>query len=281
MDTLIRWARSATGIRKKTREEVCGENALPPQVRECVAVHDRGMASPFIAVAPITDPSNPAFREAGHVDGSAEMCVAALDLDAGTCIGCYPGSGKQWSEDGRPAGAFADGYCIELRDKRGFLIPNPEDPNPLFRSNDFRTNVDVPTGPQGRAANMRYLEIWQAGLPYAIFFTSAIVQKGEELLWDYGSGYWSDDELTRFRLSSLDEQASGWEQFQEDFATSTAVRRVQSLLSSEVAKVLVGGAVWAWLMATEQETLAAVWICIGALAYGVMLVRKRANPLNL
>ena len=125
------------------------------------------------------------------------------------------------------------------------------------------------------------MEIWQAGLPYAIFFTSASVQKGEELLWDYGSGYWSDDELTRFRLSSLDEQASGWEQFQEDFATSTAVRRVQSLLSSEVAKVLVGGAVWAWLMATEQEALAAVWICIGALAYGVMLVRKRANPLNL
>ena len=27
----------------------------------------------------------------------------------------------------------------------------------------------------------------------------------------------------------------------------------------------------------EQETLAAVWICIGALAYGVMLVWKRAD----
>ena len=276
MSLVLEWARSATRL-VRTREQACSDNALPPQVKDCIAVHDRGALSPFIAVEPVTDASNPAYREAGHVHGSAEMCVAAQDLDAGTCVGCFPGSGKQWDARAAPATAFEHGYSIELRDKRGFLIPSPEDPNPLFRTNDFRTNVDVPTGPQGRAANMRFLEIWQAGLPYAIFFTCSSVQKGEELLLNYGTEYWSNPAMTKIRLSSPDDQAEGWERFEEELETSSAVLRVKSLLSSEVAKVVTGGTVWAWLMATEQETLAAVWISIGALAYGVMLVWKRAD----
>lgn len=274
--------RRVLGIKQTTREQQCQAKGLPLQVKNCIAGFDDGLPSPYLAVAPISDPANPAYRPESHANGRAEMCMATQDLDAGTCVGCYPGSGKQWnSSTPAPTGSFEDGYSIQLRDDRGFLIPKREDPNPLFRSNDFRTNVADPKGPQGRAPNMRYLEVWHASRPYAIFFTSRIVIKDEELIWDYGDGYWSNSQLTKFRLCPREEQDTRWDEFEGELAASLAMTRVQSLMATEISKVAVGGIIWTWLMTTGQEKLAAVWICIGASVYVATLVRKRGNPLNL
>ncbi len=276
MNGAIAAIRRATGT-LKTREQVCNEFELPPAVKECIRRHDREQLSPYVSVAAISDPTNPAFRAKGHADGHAEMCVATVDLDAGTCLGCYPGSGRQWTKGNRPSGAFEDGYCIMLRDQRGLITPSHADPNPLSRSNDYRTNIDDPRGPQGREPNTKYVEIWHSGLPYAIFFTTCDTQEGQEILWDYGADYWSDAQVRKFRCLPLQEQTSTWDEFMDDFAIATMIRRSQLLICSEATRVVVGGIIWASLMATKQETLAAMWISACALIYGIALLRKHNN----
>lgn len=236
--------------------------------------------SPHIRVAPITDPTNPAYRAKGHVDGRAEMCVTRNDLAIGTCVGCYPGSGRQWLKEKTAEGtfdAFEDGYCITLRDQRGYITPTQADPNPLSRCNDFRTNIVDPEGPQGRVANVNFVEIWQYGLPYAVFFTLCDTKKGEELLWDYGAGYWADAGMRKFRCLPLQEQVNGWNNFMDDFAATIVAQEMNAMMCSEAARVMIGGIVWVFLMMTKRETLAAVWISAGALAYGIVLVRKHSN----
>ena len=200
----------ATG-KSKTREQLCSEADLPTAVRECICRHDKKEASPHIATTPISDPANPAYRANGHVNGRAEMCVATHDLDEGTCLGCYPGSGRQWQrQSNSPSDAYEDGYCITLRDKRGFVTPDQADQNPLSRSNDYRTNVDDPRGPQGRKPNAAYAEFWQGGLPYIVFYTTGFVRKGEEILWDYGYQYWDDADMRKFRSLPLQMQANAF-----------------------------------------------------------------------
>lgn len=274
MQGAIAALRRATGT-DKTREQICNGFELPPAVRECISRYDREVLSPYIAVAAITDPTNPAYRADGHVDGRAEMCVATRDLDEGTCLGCYPGSGRQWRKEARPTGAFEDGYCIQLRDKRGLITPNHADPNPLSRCNDYRTNIGDPRGFQGRKPNTNYVEIWLSSLPYAVFFTTRDTQKGEEILWDYGPDYWSDAQVRNFRCLPLQEQANTWNEFMDDYAVGSMIHQLQLLMCSEAIRVTLAGVIWASLMATKQETLAALWISACALLYGIALVRKR------
>ena len=280
MDCVVRAIRWSTG-KLKTREQLCGEVELPPAVRECIAQHDRNEASPHIAVAPITDPTNPAYRANGHVNGRAEMCVARHDLDEGACLGCYPGSGRQWQmQIESPADPFADGYCITLRDNRGFITPCRADQNPLSRSNDYRTNVDDPTGPQGRKPNAAYAEIWHGGLPYIVFFTTRATQTGEEITWDYGQRYWGDAEIRRFRSLPLHEQVDKWDEFMDGFEVTKMTEQALMVMRSETLRVAVAGIIWATLMATKQETLAALLASICALFYGVVLARKHRKRLS-
>lgn len=281
MDRVVRATRWATG-KPKTREQMCGEVELPVAVRECIAQHDGKEPSPHIAVAPITDPTNPAYRANGHVNGRAEMCVAKHDLDEGACLGCYPGSGRQWQRqiESPAADPFSDGYCIMLRDNRGFITPGQADQNPLSRSNDYRTNIDDPTGPQDRKPNGAYAEIWQGGLPYIVFFTTRATRKGEEITWDYGQGYWGDAEMRRFRSLPLHEQADKWDEFMDGFEVTKMTEHVRTVVFSETLRVLVAGIIWATLMATKQETLAALLVSVCALFYGVVLARKHRDRLS-
>lgn len=280
MDGVVTALRRATG-NHKTREQVCNDYELPEAVMECIRNHDSDEPSPHIACMPISNPTNPAYRAEGHVDGRAEMCVARRDLDVGTCVGCHPGSGKQWCS--RPAvenafDAFEDGYCIALRDERGYIVPSQADPNPLSRCNDYRTNIVDPKGPQGREPNLTYVEVWQSGLPYAVFFTLRATKKGEELLWDYGDGYWANADMRNFRNLPLHEQATGWNKFMEDFTTTMIVQEAQSVMCSEAARVIAGGVVWASLMMmTNHEALAAAWISVCAVLYGIVLAHKHTN----
>jgi hypothetical protein len=273
--TTIRWA---TG-KLKTREQMCSEADLPPAVRQCICRHDKKEVSPHIAAAPITDPTNPAYRANGHVNGRAEMCVAIHDLDEGTCLGCYPGSGRQW-QNKTLSDAYEDGYCITLRDKRGFVIPGQADQNPLSRSNDYRTNVEDPKGPQDRKPNAAYAEFWQGGLPYIVFYTTRAVQTGEEILWDYGYQYWSDADMRKFRSLPLQEQAKTFHEFMDEVAANQIVRHVKALILSEASRVVLAGAIWMSLMAVKQEALAAMWVSACALLYGMVLVRKHRNRAN-
>ena len=149
-------ARRRQAAREDADKEKWRERALPEAVDRCIATHQAGKPSPvrtqapptsirspgmflrdclrlqFVAIAPITDPSNPAYQAAGHSGGKAEMCVAALDLEAHTCLGCYPGSGQP--PVAVPEGAFEDAYAFHLSGgKGGYLIPARDGMNPLNR----------------------------------------------------------------------------------------------------------------------------------------------------
>ena len=283
MERIVMAFQWATG-KSKTREQMCSEADLPPAVVECISRHDRKEASPHVAVAPITDPTNPAYRANGHVNGRAEMCVATHDLDEGTCLGCYPGSGKQWQRRSKsPSDAYEDGYCITLRDKRGFVTPCRADRNPLSRSNDYRTDIDDPKGPQDREPNAAYAEFWQDGLPYIVFYTTRATQKGEEILWDYGYQYWNDADMRKFRSLPLQEQANTFDDFMDGVTANQMTRQVQALIFSETSRVVLAGTIWMSLMAMKQDVLAATWVSACAILYGIVLARKhrkRANALR-
>ena len=165
----------------RTREEVCGELELPEQVESCIADYRAGVPATLVRSARITDRANPAYR----ADGSARMCVAACGLEARQCLGCFPGSGEQSQR--RPTGVFEEAYAYRLEGGRGWLVPRQRDRgNPFCSSNDFRTDLARPAGPQGRESNMHGVEIWKDGGAYLVFYTLRAVAEGHELLWDYG-----------------------------------------------------------------------------------------------
>lgn len=205
------------------------------------------------------------------------MCVAKRDMDEGTCIGCYPGSGTQWTSNPRPSSAFEDAYSIMLQDNRGQITPRQDDLNPLSRANDYRTNIADPDGPQGRSPNSKFVEIWHSGLPYAVFFTVSDVKKGEEMLWDYGASYWSDVQLRNFRCLPLQEQANTFQEAMDSISLSLKIEQLQSFICSESTRVMVAGVIWVSLMAMKQEMLAATWISGCALVYVIVLMRKHST----
>eukprot|EP01045_Picozoa_sp_COSAG04_P023001 COSAG04_NODE_2673_length_3755_cov_2.892505_4_plen_239_part_00 len=166
------WAMFRLGP-SRTREEVCGELQLPEQVESCIADHRAGVPTTLVRSARITDRANPAYR----ADGSARMCVAACGLEARQCLGCFPGSGQQSQR--RPTGVFEEAYAYRLEGGRGWLVPRQRDRgNPFCSSNDFRTNLARPAGPQGRESNMHGVEIWKDGGAYLVFYTLRHVAEG-------------------------------------------------------------------------------------------------------
>jgi len=251
----------------KTREELCAERELPQQVLRCIeahmAAHD---ASPFVASVPITDSTNPAFRE----DGSARMCAAARDLKEGSCIACFPGSGHQSQR--LPAGAYEDAYSFDLEGDDGWrLIPTKENDNALSSLNDFRTNIDNPAGPQDRSPMVKGAEIWLDGGAFLVFYTLCDVKKGEELLWDYGADYWADKDGMEFRSQDLATQEKNWEAFLE----MKNMKDFRALLFGEVGSLACIGSVWKGLMVFGHPESAAAFLCVGAMSYVRLLLKKR------
>lgn len=253
----------------KTREELCAERELPQQVLRCIEAHRADHdSSPYIASVPITDSTNPAFRD----DGSGKMCTAAKDLTEGCCVACFPGSGDQSQR--QPDGAYEDAYSFDLEGDGGWrLIPTKHNNNALSALNDFRTNIDNPTGPQGRSPMVKGAEIWLDGGAYLVFYALCDAKKGEELLWDYGEDYWGDKDGVEFRCQDLATQEKNWKSFNE----TKNMKDFRKVIFVEVGGLVCFGAVWAGLVVYEQPESAAAFMCLGALSYARMLQKKKKS----
>lgn len=263
MPTFSLTARVAT---RGTREEL--ERELPAGVLQCIDAHQADHStSRFITSASITDSTNPAFRE----DGSGRMCVAAQDLEEGCFIACFPGSGQQTMRE--PSSAYEEGYCFELAQGAGRLIPTKENNNALSSLNDFRTNIDCPSGPQARTRSVDCSEVWVDGKAFLVFFTLHPISQGEELLWDYGDDYWSDRDGTAFRSQDLATQEKNWTRFRQE----KNWKDFKLFAAAQVLGVACLGCVWLRLMVTDQPQLAAAWLCIGVVVYAKFLVERMQN----
>ena len=89
---------------------------LPQQLLDCIEAARAGyQPSGLLAVAEITDKTNPAYR----TKGAGEMCVATRDIPSGTCLGCFRGTISSLELEG----AYEDSFAVELRDGK-WLIPS-------------------------------------------------------------------------------------------------------------------------------------------------------------
>ena len=172
-----------------------------------------------------------------------------------------------------PSSAYEEGYCYELAEGAGRLIPTKENNNALSSLNDFRTDVGSPDGPQGRVRSVDCSEIWMDGKAYLVFFTLQSVSQGQELLWDYGHEYWSDRQGTAFRSQDLATQEKHWASYRQE----KNLRDFKHVATVQIAGVMCLAFVWLGLLAADQPHLAATTLCIGTAIYIKFLVERSQN----
>jgi hypothetical protein len=260
--------RARAWTRQEQEQEQLTEGTGWHGVLQCIDAHKaHHSTSRFITSKTITDTANPAFRQ----DGSAKMCVATQDLKEGCYIACFPGSGDQTTRE--PRSAYEEGYCFELEGGQGRLIPTKENDNALSSLNDFRTNVNRPSGPQDRACSVDCSEIWIDGKAYLVFFTLRPIAEGEELLWDYGVDYWQDQDGVSFRCQDLASQEKTWTTYREQ----KNLKDFKHVATIQVLFVVSLGSVWLGLLALDQPQLAAVFLCVGTAFFAKFLVERSQN----
>ena len=145
--------------------------------------------------------------------------------------------------------------------------------NPLSRANDFRTNLDDPTGPQDRAPNVKCSEVTRHGKPYFVFYTIDYVAPGKEILWDYGSSYWLARKQ-RIEGTVGDITASNQTAQIEAYEAEENDKIFYHNTMSEAVLVAGGMSVWGGCMWMDQQAAGALVMCLVAAAYYTLVASK-------
>jgi hypothetical protein len=87
---------------------------ITPDIERVIRAHLAGRPSTLTKVATIGNQENPAFRGTGH----AEMCLAAVGLARGECVGCFPGEIRGTE----PFGSYEDSFAI-MTSNGEWLVP--------------------------------------------------------------------------------------------------------------------------------------------------------------
>lgn len=132
---------------------------------------------PHLTISKITDPS--------HILASSPTpqygLFATQDIPPEMHLGTFAGKirlfPKGWSTPERCDYAL----CMEIGPFQ-YHIDGKEYANEMVIMNDYRNIAPSP--------NVKAITIIHRGSFHPMFLTSKLIQKGQELLWDYGANYW-------------------------------------------------------------------------------------------
>jgi hypothetical protein len=203
----------------------------------------------FVKVARIDpDSMNPvavAAKEAGFTE-PVYAAIARLDIPGGTCLGEY--SGQVITDDSNDPRLKATQSTRQTANwqyagKAGLvqtlLVVCDRAKNELAYCNDYRTDVnnfkakEKQTRP-GPNIEVCEVELPEDGLPRLLYVTDRSIQKGEEILVDYGERFW-EQYLENVSLEQQSKVRDEREQALRDEAQAAAEVAAEQARKAEVA----------------------------------------------
>lgn len=131
---------------------------------------------PHLQVKRITDPNHILINQYG--------LFATQDIPEGSELGTFGGKIRLIPKGWQQAPEKCDYALVMDLAAFTYVIDGKYFANEMVLMNDYRNIKDAP--------NVKATSVIHRGLSYPMFITIAKISQGDELLWDYGQGYWQN-----------------------------------------------------------------------------------------